>query len=534
MAFDNLVLRKIAEEMERILPGAFIDVPYALGPNQYALPFHACEALKEEYGGRGIIVIDLDSSRPFVSYAVGKFSKAVDNTPFFNSLRKVTGMRIKSVKKAQGERIVTIDFERVKPELGDLNDSYSLVFELFPSKANAFLIGHPSMKVVSLYKERGDITSKRFVTRNSKYVYPPVRKEFDESITDLESAKPYLSKELYRRLEASTTKSGFNKSKAELLNDKGLYFVSGTVLPARLDDPLAKPIAVKDIYGCFVQDQKSLSRALKEKDLTTKIAKALKTAERKLKNLREDYQSSLSHLCYMDWGNLLYLYQTEYKPKSTSITLDGVTIPLDPNKNLVENANSYFHRYKKAKTAVQTLKELEKDTLDEIDYLKKKTLEIPKATNRDLLELKGELVMEGYLKDPSRRYKTNKNKAYAPHYLITENNARIGFGNNGLQNETLTFKIAQPHDLFFHVKDYPGAHVVLLDGRKDDDAKLLAAELALWLSDLDSGDVMEAEKRKVKKNPKRLGLVNILEYQTIHISKIRPESIQKFKEAMKG
>ena len=81
---------------------------------------------------------------------------------------------------------------------------------------------------------------------------------------------------------------------------------------------------------------------------------------------------------------------------------DGVIIQLNPSKDIIENANNYFKQYRKAKQAVVTLKELEVKAKDELSYLEKKVQEVPMAGNRDLLELKEELVFEGYLKDPSR------------------------------------------------------------------------------------------------------------------------------------
>lgn len=534
MAFDNLVLDKIARSLDSVLEGAFIDVPYALGINQYALPFHAAANLKERSGGRGVIILNLDPNNPFVSYSVGKFTKAVDNTPFFNSLRRIAGMRFTGCVKHAGERVITLDFQRVKMELGDLDEGASLVLELFPSRDNAFLLSQPSGRIISLFKERGDITSPRFFTRNSLYVYPPERAVMDSSVATLEASKPLLAREVYRRLESRAASVGFEKARQELLEDPGLYFAAGTILPAALGQEDAKRVGPEDIYSCFIEDQKSQTRSLKERDLTQRIAKALKTAERKLKNLQDDYAMSQSRMCYVDWGNLLFLYQTEYVPKSTSIELEGIKIPLDPNLNIIENANLYFRKYRKAKQALVTLKQLQEDTKDEIDYLRKKSLEIVKASNRDLVELKAELVLTGYLKDPSRRYRAPKNTRCQPHILTMEDGTRIGFGANGLQNETLTFKMAQPKDLFLHVKDYPGAHVVILDGRRSDATELLAAELALWLSDLDRGDVMVAERKQVKKNPKRIGLVNLLSYRTIYVNRIRPTSIVLFKEAAKG
>ena len=86
--------------------------------------------------------------------------------------------------------------------------------------------------------------------------------------------------------------------------------------------------------------------------------------------------------------------------------------------------------------------------------------------------------------------------------------------------------------MFFHIKDYPGSHIVLLDGNTKDDDKLLASELALYLSHKDSGDVMMARKADVKKNPNKVGLVNVLKYETIHLSKIRESSLVLFKKAI--
>lgn len=534
MAFDNLALAKIVQGLDQALKGAFFDMPYALGVNQYALPFHRSAYLEASAKGRGILVLYLDPSRPFVSYSTGKFLKTVDNTPFFNSLRRLCGTQVVSVTKEEGERVVTVKVKNVSQELGDLNEGYDLVLELFPSRPNAILVSLPSRKIVSVFREAGDITSARFLARNALYSYPPARPVFDAAIPDLAHAKPLLANETYRRLSLLADKEGFEAAKAALLADKGLYFAKGTILPSAFGDPSAKPVAIGDIYACFVADQRDAAKALKERDLTDKIKRALKNAQRKLKNLQEDYALSQKRLAYKDYGNLLFLYQTEYKPGMTSMTLEGQAIPLDPHKNVIENANLYFRKYHKAKQAVVTLKELEAKTQDEIEYLGKKLLEIPSGTARDLMELKEELVFQGYLKDPSRGRKALKRKkAYQPHILTTEDGVRIGYGGNGLQNETLTFQIAQSHDLFFHIKDYPGSHVVILDGKREDSDALLAAELALYLSGKDSGDVMETEKKFVKKNPTHIGLVNVLKYSTIHLSKIRPASLALFNKVTK-
>ena len=40
-------------------------------------------------------------------------------------------------------------------------------------------------------------------------------------------------------------------------------------------------------------------------------------------------------------------------------------------------------------------------------------------------------------------------------------------GKNNIQNDQLTFRIAAPHDLWFHVKDIPGSHTILFCAEKE-------------------------------------------------------------------
>ena len=99
---------------------------------------------------------------------------------------------------------------------------------------------------------------------------------------------------------------------------------------------------------------------------------------------------------------------------------------------------------------------------------------------------------------------------------------------NGLQNEELTFNQAKENDLFFHLKDYPGSHIILF-GRQDNETILLGCELALFLSHLDSGEVMVTKKKNVKKNSLRIGLVKIKSYNSYMIKSIRKSSLSMFK-----
>jgi len=155
-------------------------------------------------------------------------------------------------------------------------------------------------------------------------------------------------------------------------------------------------------------------------------------------------------------------------------------------------------------------------------------LQIDKGSFNDIKEMKMELELEGYIKTNRKREITKKGtiKKSNPHYLKSPT-YKIGFGMNALQNESLTFDIAPRSSTFFHVANYPGSHVVIIEG-DNNETRLLAAELALYLSKLDSGDVQVAPIKMVKKNKSKLGLVNLLEYKLISIKKIREASIELF------
>jgi len=526
MAFDNLVLNKITSELSFVLKNSYIDNVFALSEKQFAISFHGSSYLQEKNKGRGTLIIYYEPGRPFITYSLNKFTKVPLNTPFFNSLKKLIGTKICNVEKEKGERIITITTMYNDEELGRTIDGYKIIFELFPSKPNIILTAVPNNKIISVYKEESDITSKRPLIRNTSYEYPPERIEFDFNIMNLEEAKTLLSFDVYKRLSQLSECIGFQKAKEFILLDKHIYAIEGNILPSSFNDKNAVIINIENIYELYVKDQKKEANKLKEKDLINKINSSLKSAQKKLKNLEKDYKDAESKIIYKDYGNLLFQYQLEYSPKMTFIELEGIRIELDPKKDLVENANLYFKKYKKAKQALIKLAELQTVTKDEIEYLKKKLLEVENSGNKDIQELKEELVLEGYLKAQNKKgNKKEKHKSYKPHILQLNNNVRIGYGVNGFQNEELTFKVSTKNDIFLHVKDYPGAHVILLDGVKDNKSINLAAEFALFLSKLDSGEVMYTKRKYVKKNPTKIGLVNILKYQTINIKTISKEHI---------
>ena len=101
---------------------------------------------------------------------------------------------------------------------------------------------------------------------------------------------------------------------------------------------------------------------------------------------------------------------------------------------------------------------------------------------------------------------------------------RISVGRNHTQNDLLTMKQAGRMDLWFHVKDIHGAHVVLwTEGRVADEESLYAAAcLAAYFSQAGEGDKVPVDYTQVKfvKKPAgaKPGQVIYSEQKTLYVA----------------
>ncbi len=536
MALDNLTLKIIASELEKQLVGTVFGKPLSLSAYDYAYPF----SLKENDGTirHGTFIFSMNPANPLVTFSHDRYEKVDDCSPFFNSLRKLALAKVTKVTKHEGERIITISLDSNSNDLSEVNTGYDLILELFPNRPNCYIVAYPYGKIVSLYREKTNIEKGIFITRNVAYVYPPYRPSLNMDVKTLEDTKKYLSYSVYRYFEEYVGKSGesFSACLQDLIDSKDLYLKEKEILPFSFGLSDVQKIRIEDMYSSLVADQKKLAKLQKEKELISLIEKAVRISKKKSLNLDSDLKTATDNLKYLEYGQEIYLHQDKIKKGDKIISVDGYDIPLNPLLDGPNNANRYFHKYSKAKSAIGILSDLIVKSKDETDYLEKKLLESKDGTPRDIMELKSELLQEGYIKEKQVRnhvQKVSKKKTYEPHYLLLDN-GKIGFGMNGLQNETLTFKIADKNDLFFHVKDYPGSHVVILEGQDQENVKTTACELALYLSHLDSGTIMIARRKNVKKNPDRIGLVSILKYDTVNVRYIRATSLELFKKVLKA
>jgi predicted ribosome quality control (RQC) complex YloA/Tae2 family protein len=531
MAMDNITLSLIVSSLRKELVSASFGKPLALSLTDFGYPYS--EILPDGTIRHGTFVFSMNPTTPFLSYSHDRYEKVDDNTAFFASLKKLALGTVTDVRKLPGERVVTISVKANSSDISEINSGYDLILELFPNHPNAYIIAYPYQKIVSLYKEFTNLEKGVFVARNTEYSYPPERKMLSLDLTSLEETKPYLTRSLYKKLEEYVGKGhGFQEALKELLESKDLYCLGKDILPFSFGHEDARKISPDQVYSSLVSDQKEAARKAKEKALLSLIEHAIKVSEKKTKNLTDDLKTANENLKYLEYGQEIYVYQAEIRKGDKILVKDGYSIPLDPRLSVSQNAGRYFKKYSKAKAALSILAELIEKCKDETLYLKRCLLSAENGTPRDILELKSELLTGGYIREQKGQNHVSpvsKRKTYDPHFLTLEK-GKIGYGMNGLQNEELTFHVAQKDDIFVHVKDAPGAHVVILEGAENEDVRTTAYELALYLSHFDNGTVMIAKRKDVKKNPNKIGLVNVLKYTSVEVKYIRASSLALFRK----
>ena len=176
-----------------------------------------------------------------------------------------------------------------------------------------------------------------------------------------------------------------------------------------------------------------------------------------------------------------------------------VRVELDGRLSPSQNAQRYYKLYNKAKKARLVLKEQLDITERELHYIESVSAFLSLAqTEADLADLRDELYRAGYASRMKKHIPQKQIKA-RPMEFTTKSGYRVLCGRNNLQNELLTFKVAAKGDLWFHAKDIPGSHVILLcDGEEPSEEDYTeAAEIAARYSAA-TADLVAVDYTRVK------------------------------------
>ncbi len=228
----------------------------------------------------------------------------------------------------------------------------------------------------------------------------------------------------------------------------------------------------------------------KKESIINKIDKKIKEIQKKLNSIEDKdklLEKSQKYKLFADVA-MANLYQIKpYMKELKTYDFEGneITIPVPELKNIREIGNYYYKLSKKMKQKAKNV-EIEKEHLTkQLEFLKNYKKLVEKATN--LAELN--------IYKPSKKDKKedeNIAKFMYDDYMIL-------VGKNEKGNIKL-LKQANANDYWLHIKNYPGAHVIIKNNKLQIPQKVLqeAAKLAVAFSGKEEGEVDYTKRKFVK------------------------------------
>lgn len=271
------------------------------------------------------------------------------------------------------------------------------------------------------------------------------------------------------------------------------------------------------------------------KQAAAQVAKARRRVERQLTALAGDEPDADAAQRLRTEAEWLLALQHQIKPGQDELAVDlgddGVlTIALDPTLTAVELAQRKFKQAGRAERAAEFIPQRRTRLQSDLAYVEELAAELALAENQpEIAAVVDELRRSDLLPPaPNRRTPPAPKPAYLRFY--GPGGEEIVVGRNARQNDYITFTLGRSVDLWLHVRDVPGAHVIIRTGGRtvDEATKQMAAQLAAYYSQR-RGDravpVAITEQRLVTRVPGgRPGQVHFRNGETLVVSAELPET----------
>lgn len=244
---------------------------------------------------------------------------------------------------------------------------------------------------------------------------------------------------------------------------------------------------------------------------------------------------------YRIYGELLCANLYRVRPGDTEAVLENfyenmepVRIPLDQTKNASANAQLYFKKYRKLKTAAVVVQEELERAREEAAYMETVLDAISRAEDEDALaEIRRELSAGNYIKEETRG-KKQKDMPAMP-LRLTVGDFSVLVGRNNRQNDQVTLKLSRAEDIWLHTKNIPGSHVLIQAQHREVPEEVIrrAAEIAAWYSAGQRSAQVPVDYTAVKNVWKpsgaKPGMVLYEKQHTVYVTPACPETDTKKK-----
>lgn len=551
MPLDGIFLHHLTKELQMCV-GCRADKIHQPSRDELVLLLRSAE-----FTGKLLISVRSGSARLHVTS--GSYDNPAEPPAFCKLLRRhLSSAKITEILQDGLDRTVTIRFMTYN-EMGDTIFP-CLVVELITGRSNIILCDETGRILDALH--RSDIeSSARLIQPGAKYTFPEKESKLDpftstaEELAQgvistarpistaftaaIEGVSPLVSRELAaktlfdtdipsdmldagQKQQLKNTLDGFKRTLSSpvplMLTDENNIPKDFSYMPI-IQYGSALSVRTADSYSRLLDEfYGDRDRAARIKTMAQDILKLVTNVKnrtrRKLNYRLADLEKCKDREQLRIYGELLKanLYAIE---KGASVArvqnyydenMGFVDIPLDPSISPAANAAKYFKEYKKTYTAEQTLTALVEEDRRELIYLDSVLDALSRASSAaELSEIREELCDAGYLfRNPKAKRKPAASK---PKEYFSETGFKILVGKNNRENDLLTTKLAAKHDLWFHTKNIPGSHVILVtEGREVDDASILyAASLAAKHSKAAAGENVPVDFTQVKNVKKPAG-----------------------------
>ena len=456
---------------------------------------------------------------------------------FLLSLKKhLQNSILVNIRQEGFDRIVYFDFEKLN-QFGDV-EKYTLIIEIMGKASNIFLTCKDKI-LSALYFTSIDVGN-RVIMTGAKYTLPFEEKKISPIYLEKENF-PFETETFLEKIEGAGRAfalqcsqdynifkrylSSYRPVMYEILNrgkiQKVLTYNEFSEFSQKENANLENNSENKNNRKYFETLNEGLNAYFKttitsnvisekKKSLLKYVDSQIKKFKKIEKNIKVDLKKNENFENYKNIGDILAanMHQIKYGMKKVTVfdfyNNQEITINLDPLLSPNDNLNFYYNKYNKGKRTISALNLRFCDIQNEIKYFEEIKMFIEKENDFiGIEEIENELNLSdngNKIKNKIKLNKTKKRELLSFDYK----GFQIFVGRNNKENEEISFSKGQPNDIWMHIKDIPGSHVLILRNNQElpEDVLIYAANLACEYSKAKKGDkvtVDYCERKFIKK-----------------------------------
>ncbi len=508
MAFDGFFIYHLIQELNQNLTKARLEKVYQNDEFSFVFVFYL-------RGERKHLQIYLSPNR-FGIHLSKHPTQNQASSQFLNTLKKhLEGAILENITQYETDRVITLNFTVY--DFIDGPVSKKLVFEAMGKHSNLLLVKDKTIvdTLKKMFFEEG-----RQLLPQAEFEYFPTDKK---SFLDIDYNLIHSPKDLVDQY------MGVSPFIAKYLFEHQVQLESIVCKPTR--DLTSNKDYVFDLFDSSHEKKyyPTISEMIDDQKEEKKVSflshqlfidKQLKKYEKKRIQYEEMLLEAEEKLNQRHYGDLIYQSGLDLNEKYSSIELGGENVVLDPMKTLNENAQEFFKYYQKGKRGMLHIQNQMKQNDEFIELFQEFKGYLSFASPDSLKDLEKDLIPFGY--KGTKIKVVHSKKVNKPNVLrIQDHEIIYTIGKNNLQNEYITHELAQKDDYWFHVKDAPGAHLIVNTNKLNEEILRKACMLAAYFSSQRESSSIPVDYTLVKNLKKIPGLpgykVSVKNQQTMYI-----------------